>query len=86
VSWQEAGWYSLASSPCVHPRPRRRPHVHPHIRRLGVGFVLVLIVGLVKGWLVGDMAGIPVPTMVRSARTWGGGDGGLASLLGVGNG
>ena len=27
--------------------------------------------------LVGDVAGIPLPTVVRSARTWGGGDGGL---------
>jgi len=35
--------------------------------------VLVLVVGLAKR-VVGDVAGIPLPTVVRSARKWGGGD------------
>ena len=55
--------------------------------------VLVLVVGLAKR-VVGDVAGIPLPTVVRSARKWGGGDRGLtwgspsASVLslGMGNG
>ena len=55
--------------------------------------ILVLVVGLTKR-VVGDVAGIPLPIVVRSARRWGGGDGGLtwgspsASVLslGMGNG
>ena len=35
--------------------------------------VLVLVVGLAKR-VVGDVAGIPLPIVVRSARKWGGGD------------
>jgi len=80
VSWQVAGWYS-PPSPCFRSRPRRRPRVHPGVRCLGP-----------RPRPCCDVVGIPLPIVVRSARKWGGDNGGLtggsplalASSLGVG--